>query len=590
MRFRRTTAAVVLGWVALGAPALAHAKLGNVAYQEAEVGVPLASFNETTFSGGPGGSNTVLMLREYMIVMGSHDSGVADGPLHVFDVSDPRAPVLEKRFTSEETAQLRELHAMPVAVIDGKDILVFPTVTGVQFFDFTDPLNPVALAALPLEGVAAGDYDNAAWMATWAWPYVYVGGTGNGIYVIDAHDPENPVALPRIEVGDAGGFRIGPVYAAGNYIIASGMDATPTEVAVLDAGDPEAPFLLAKGSAPAPMYSALVIGDRVYGSGEGGNYSFFKWSKDAVEPIGGALKLGSDKGGYCTYQDTFIFCGQSSEGFRKIDVSDETNFQQVLQANIDVDGADSDFATVLGNLVYLGNDHGSGAALFAHTMAPDTTPPKFLKAYPENGDLMQSLSSRITLFFSDEIDIDTMTADSIVVRPLGGAPVEGVFSHSSFNAVSFGAKAPLQADTTYEVVVLKDGLKDLAQNPIAEETVTRFSTGATIEEPVGGGGSSGAGGGGTSAGGASTGGSSAGTSMTSSGSGGAPVSSGGSSVTMAGTNNATPGSTPQDSGGCGCRLPGHTRHDTGWLLSALFALATVIRAGRRAPKRGTIRP
>jgi MYXO-CTERM domain-containing protein len=587
MHLRCCSAVVLLGFAALVAPTLAHAKLGNMAYQASDIGVPLVSFNEALFTGAPGGSNTVLMLREYMIVMGSHDSGVPDGPLHVFDVSNPKQPLLMKRFTSPETAELRELHAMPVAVIDGKDVLVFPTVTGLQFFDFTDPLNPVALGALALEGVNGGDYDNAAWMCSWAWPYVYVGGTGNGIYVVDATDPSAPSLVTRIETGEAGGFRIGPVYAAGNYIIASGMDATPTEVAVLDAGDPQNPFLLTKGSAPAPMYSSVVIGDRIYGSGEGGNYSFFKWSPDAVEPIGGALKLGSDKGGYCTFQDSFIFCGQSSEGFRKIDVSDETNFQQVSTAKVDIAGADSDFATVLGNIVYLGNDHGSGAAFFAHDMAPDATPPKFLKAYPQDGDLMQPLTSRITLFFSDEIDIDSMTAESIVVRPVDGQPLEGVFSHSSFNAVSFGAKATLLENTTYEVVVLKDGLKDLAQNPIGEETVTRFSTGDTIQMPMGGGGGSGMGGGaGTDSG-------SAGSAPAGGGSGnsGGDVSGAGTTMAQAGTNGATPsGTTPQESGGCGCSVPGESRARAGFALFGLAALLLGSRLGRRSLKRGTIRP
>jgi hypothetical protein len=82
------------GALALVWSGAAAAALGNLAYEANEVGVPLASFNEDTFTGPPGGSNTVLMLRDVMIVMGSHDSGVKDGPLHVFDVSNPRAPKL----------------------------------------------------------------------------------------------------------------------------------------------------------------------------------------------------------------------------------------------------------------------------------------------------------------------------------------------------------------------------------------------------------------------------------------------------------------------------------------------------------------
>jgi MYXO-CTERM domain-containing protein len=431
--------------------------------------------------------------------------------------------------------------------------------------------------------VNGGDYDNAAWMLSWAWPYVYVGGTGNGIYVVDAHDPMKPKLVTRIQTGELGGFRIGPVYAAGNYIVASGMDGVPTKMSVLDAGDPASPFLLATAQAPSPMYSSVVIGDRIYGTGEGGQYSFMKWTPTAIQVIGTKVKMGSDKGGYCTYQDAFIFCGQSSEGFRKIDVSDEKNFHEVETFDIPNEAtADTDFATVLGNLVYLGNDHGTGAALFAHQMAPDTNPPKLLKGYPENGDLHQPLGSRITLFFSDEIDLDSVKPENVIVRPVNGEAISGVFSHSSFNAVSFGAKESLKSNTTYEVVVVKGGLTDLAKNPIAEQSVLRFSTGDTIETPTNTGGS-----GGMSMGGSAG---SAGDAPSGAGMAGTTMSSGGSSSSSAGTANSSAGTgtsdvagsssagatatggsaaTPEDAGGCGCAVPGHEPSGRGlWLLGA----------------------
>lgn len=588
---------VSLGVLAFSFSVSASAQLGNFAFQQAELAKPLASFNETTFTGPPGGSNTVLMLRKYMVVMGSHDSGVPDGPLHIFDVQDPRKPKLLKRYTSPETAKLRELHAMPVAMLDGHDYLVMPTTTGVQFFDFTDPLNPAAAGNLVLEGVNGGDYDNAAWMLSWAWPYVYVGGTGNGIYIVDAHDPQKPKLVTRIQTGELGGFRIGPVYSAGNYIVASGMDGVPTKVSVLDAGDPKSPFLLASGQAPSPMYSSVVIGDRIYGTGEGGQYSFMKWSPDAVEVIGTKVKMGADKGGYCTYQDAFIFCGQSSEGFRKIDVSDEKNFHEVSLVDIPNEAtADTDFATVLGNLVYLGNDHGTGAALFAHQMAPDTTPPKLLGGYPQDGDLHQPLTTRVTLFFSDEIDLDSVTPEHVIVRAVNGTALDGVLSHSSFNAISFGAKADLEPNTTYEVVVVKDGLTDLAKNPIGEQTVLRFSTGATIDAPVGGGGTGGGGSAGSGSGGASAAG--AGGMPSTGGSsdnGGKPMSDAGTSATSGGSGGSTTeqpkgGSSPastDDSGGCGCSVPGRSTGTTAFGLALLGALLG--RARRRARERGAER-
>lgn len=589
---------VSLGVLAFSFSVSASAQLGNVAFQQAELSKPLASFNETTFTGPPGGSNTVLMLRKYMIVMGSNDSGVPNGPLHIFDVQDPRKPKLLKRYTSPATAKLRELHAMPVAVLDGHDYLVMPTTTGVQFFDFTDPMNPSDAGNLVLEGVNGGDYDNAAWMLSWAWPYVYVGGTGNGIYIVDAHDPQKPKLVTRIQTGELGGFRIGPVYSAGNYIVATGMDGVPTKVSVLDAGDPKAPFLLANGQAPSPMYSAVVIGDHIYGTGEGGQYSFMKWSPDAIEVIGTKVKMGADKGGYCTYQDSFIFCGQSSEGFRKIDVSDEKNFHEVALVDIpDEATADTDFATVLGNLVYLGNDHGTGAALFAHQMAPDTNPPKLLAGYPHDGDLHQPLTTRITLFFSDEIDLDSVTPEHVIVRPVNGTAIDGVLSHSSFNAVSFGAKADLKPDTTYEVVVVQGGLTDLAKNPIAEQTVLRFSTGGTLDAPIGVGGSGGGDmGGSAGSGGMSTAGAGGMPGMGGSGdSAGKPTSDAGTSANSAGTGGSvTPqpaagsgNSTDGDSGGCGCSVPGRNTGEAAFGLALAGAFLGAAR--RRARERGARR-
>jgi len=136
------------------APSVAHAALGNLTYTPQELDLPVSYFNATTFVTGPGGSNTALMLRDNLIVMGSNDSGAPPGALHVFDVKDPRNPKLLKTvFGTPETAKLRELHAMPVALLNGKDYLVFPTTGGLQFFDFTDPMNPTPSGSIALAGV-----------------------------------------------------------------------------------------------------------------------------------------------------------------------------------------------------------------------------------------------------------------------------------------------------------------------------------------------------------------------------------------------------------------------------------------------------
>lgn len=592
---------------ALGLPKIAvAASLGNLTYTQDELEKPVSFFGgdgANKFPSGPNGSNTVLMLHGYMVVMGSYDSGKPPGSFHVYDITDPRKPVHKHTFDgTPETANIRELHAMPIAKIDGKDFLVVPTTTGLQFFDFTDPLAPKASGSLKLTGVNAGDYDNAAWMVSWAWPYVYVGGTGNGVYIVDATNPAAPVELKRITSPEVGNFRVGPVYAAGNYLIAAQMDQATTHFSVLDVGDPKKPFLLSTGQTADSLYSALVIGDHIYGAGTNGSYAFLKWNIDSVSVVKRTTS-GTDRGGYCGYTDGFVLCGQSSEGYKKFDARDDANINEAGHGtDPEAEGGDFDFATPLGNLVYLGNDHGSGAALIPHSMAADTVPPKVLNVYPAEGDVKQPLTSRMTAYFSDDIDLDSVNEKNLIVRKNGDCtPLAGVFSKSSFNAISFGAKQPLLANSTYIVIVPAGGLRDLAGNAVQVGRVSHFSTGTTAEAVVacpsdgdvtspggqggtGAGGAAGAGAGGT----AGMGGSAAGTPATggagaagaagmagampagTGGSGGAPT-----VIPAGGT--AAVAFTPADPAGCGCTVPGQPRFGAAGLFAAGIAGLAVLR-------------
>jgi hypothetical protein len=458
--------------------------LGNLTYTTAELEKPIANFGGTRayrFPSGPAGSNTALMLRDVFIVMGSNDSGKPPGTFHFYDLKDPRKPrLLSSLGGTRETSDLRELHAMPVAMIGGRDITVFPTTSGIRFFDFTDPMRPAPVGSLTLPGVNGGDYDNAAWMLSWAWPYVYVGGTGNGLFIVDATDPSRPSLVKRVTTGELGNFRIGPTYAAGNQVVVLNMDQSPTHISVLEVGTPTRPFLLTTGSTPINLYSALVIGDRIYGPGTNGDYAFMSWSPTRIAMVA-ARRSGSDRGGYCTYQSGFVICGQSSEGYKKWAVQDEARITQVgYGTDPNAPGGDFDFATVLGNLVYLGNDHGTGSALIPHQTAPDTSPPAVLRIFPEDREVRQPLSTRVTVFFTEDIDLGTVNPSNIIVRKIGGTAIDGVFSKSSFNAISFGARAPLEADTTYEVVIRAGGIEDLVGNALTTGFVSRFSTGATV--------------------------------------------------------------------------------------------------------------
>src|SRR5262245_52871319 len=85
-----TMASAFLG--ALSVPTLAKAQLGNLTYTQQEVNTSVSLFNAANMPGGPEGSNTVLLVKGYLIVMGSLDSGKPPGLFHIFDVKDPRNP------------------------------------------------------------------------------------------------------------------------------------------------------------------------------------------------------------------------------------------------------------------------------------------------------------------------------------------------------------------------------------------------------------------------------------------------------------------------------------------------------------------
>lgn len=617
--------------VTIISPAFVYATgLGNLTYTAAELEKPIANFGATgsgKFPAGPPGSNTVLMLRDVLLVPGSNDSGKPPLSFNVFDVKDPRNPKLLKSMTTgPELASGRELHAIPVAMVNGKDYLAFPTQTGVMFWDFTDPMNPTAVGTLALGGVNGGDYDNAAWMLSWVYPYLYAGGTGNGVYIVDATDPAHATLVTKVATGSLGNFRIGPTYGAGNYLVVAQMDQATSSVSVLDVGNPAKPFLLATGKTSVSLYSAVVIGDQIYGAGTKGDYAFMKWSPTAVTMMA-QTKSGSDRGGYCTYQSGFAICGQSSEGYKKWDLHDMASVTQVGHGTDPQGvGGDFDFATIIGNLVYLGNDHGTGAALIPHTMAPDSTAPEVVKVFPNDGDTKQPTTSRVTVFFSEDIDLGTVNSTNIFVRKMGGTALDGSFSKSSFNAISFGPKAALEANATYEVVIPAGGLKDLVGNIIATAAMARFSTGATVTAGGGAGGntivgSGGAGvgaggrgaggmsstgsGGGTPTGGmmASTGGTASGGSAATGGtvgssSGGATViSTGGTSGGVASSGGSSPvtgtggtsvsssgGAAPMAAGGnagCACNVPG----GTGSMGVLSFIAVALVLGGRRARTR-----
>ncbi|HXF60002.1 MAG TPA: Ig-like domain-containing protein, partial [Caldilineaceae bacterium] len=186
-------------------------------------------------------------------------------------------------------------------------------------------------------------------------------------------------------------------------------------------------------------------------------------------PMGG-------RGGYLTIQDHFAHVGASSH-YVKIDLSDEREFRLAGTASSGLVERDEDFAVALGNLVILSDDHYNGSFIFAHQAEPDTTGPQVNMVVPADGAGHQSRASRIGLTFTDRIDLRTVNAETLIVRPIGREEaLPGRYS-SQTGIVNFAPDHPLEPDTTYEIIVPAGGIRDVAGNGTPVAFRSTFSTG-----------------------------------------------------------------------------------------------------------------
>ncbi|MCH8040993.1 MAG: tandem-95 repeat protein [Nitrospinae bacterium] len=440
--------------------------LGNLSYSSFEVFTPISIINS------PLGHGNVAMVNGYLMVIYSSDGGgnSGNGGIEFWDVSDPRNPVLAVWYDNADTHGLREPHGFGFSNSYPKEYLVTQAVEGIQFWDVTDPLNISLVNYLDLPGISQGDY-SGAWWVFWQAPYVYVAGVGSGLYVVDATDPVNPVLLNQIPTSQMG---LGPnqVFAVGNLLVLTqGGGGT---YATMDISDPGNPTLI-QVFGGKNGYSHIFAAGKILSSGGNGHppkLYVHDVTHEGVISFDGEVGSGLGNGGYGSYQDGFFHSGFSSK-YAKFDISTLT---QLGTGSSGLPGRDEDFGQVLGNLVFLGDDHGQGSALIVHQSQPDTNGPEVHWANPKDGAINMSLTSRVGLSMSDNIDIESVNASTFTVRPLGGNPLTGKYS-VQMGLVNFTPDSPLQPDTVYEIVV--SGMKDWVGNSGGIFT-SQFSTGASL--------------------------------------------------------------------------------------------------------------
>ncbi len=474
-------------------PRRRHAILAGVALAVAALpayaqtpgpGVPAVTFPSsqlflqigTIFEAGGGGHHGLAVMHNGYLVVPSEPVG-SDGAFAFYDVSNPYSPALVNRVTHPNIGE-----AQTIGFSNGYPGLYAVTnaTNGIQFWDWTDVTNPVLVSELVLPGTQPSEYLFPSWWLFWQAPYVYVGAALNGLFIVDATDPADPVIVNHLPLSQIGNFRMAPAIAVGNLLVIGGLDVPG--LAVLDISDPALPdpqSALRSIDFARGIYSVIVNGDKIYAATVPPNPSLAVWDirdptrldfLDAVSII--------DRGGYLTYQDGFVHVGASMQGFYKIDARNPAALTVAGHGDaFGVPSADTDFVSVIGNFVVVGDDDGTGTRIFPHQELPDTTPPRVNMVNPKTNAVAQAATTRVGLTFTDQIDLRSVTPETFVVRPVGGAGLPGKYS-GQLGVVNFWPDQPLVLDVTYEVEVPAGGIRDLAGNAIDQTFTSRFSTGA----------------------------------------------------------------------------------------------------------------
>ncbi|GAA4651214.1 hypothetical protein GCM10023116_34970 [Kistimonas scapharcae] len=465
--------------------------LGNLSYNASELFKPVSWINRD--NGIPStypfrkafGTNVGIMHNGYFLTLFAPDSGWGPGGFLLYDVSDPRNIKLVKRIyePNGRTSEFREAHAIGATNLNGRRYITIQTTSGIEFWDFTDIDNIQQVSKLSLPGVNAGDYTSVAWQLWWQAPYVYVAVANQGIYIVDATDPATPRIADRggnrpnpVPPAELGGFRVGPIFTMGNQLVISSMDQQDG-FASLDISDPLNPLLLDKTPDLSQTYYATCFdGEKVVASVRGSGARMVTYNLD--DPARFVLENNSlviDEQLYCSMQDDYVFQG-TEESVHKVDISNTGAYRDVGSGSLNVSNADHGQVFPFGNLVFIGNDHGTGNAFMVHDLDPDTTAPVIRQVSPRHQADNHAITSRIGIGFSDSIDLETVNSDTFIVQTLDGTPVNGRYS-AQLGIVNFAPEQALAPNTTYEVIIPAGGIRDYAGNAVEQTFRSTFTTG-----------------------------------------------------------------------------------------------------------------
>ncbi len=269
------------------------------------------------------------------------------------------------------------------------------------------------------------------------------------------------------------------VVRVGNYVFYAPQTG---DISVFDFGNPEDIKFLGSfgGDIPHEQYSTGIQLWRnylVFMSGNEGPDALVGFDISDPTNVKKGFSLHSDQatlGRYMIFQDEFGFSGRFDRGvkfnFETMEIEQEffpPSSDETLQF------IDNQWMPIGHILVASGDDKTS---IFAHQEGLDTKPPTVGHHFPKSGAINQPVTSTIGFVINETLNDLTLNDQTIQVSPLGGTPIKGDVTTTSYQVINYAPKEKLLPNTTYEVKFVEGGIKDAVGNGM-EEYIFYFTTG-----------------------------------------------------------------------------------------------------------------
>jgi len=400
--------------------------------------------------------------------------------MQVWDISTPEAPVEIK---NARTAVQSSMHTATV-------LLPHHRITG-RGSNSMNVQNPLSLRKEAPPGFSPIDNGTRGLSLL---PYQYTG--GNTVEISDARTGNKLSTIRHGFEGAATPF--------GNLLIIAGIRDQARGFATYDISDPANPVLLDLIGPNDPVWE-----DR------NPSYEYFFWKHYLVLPnvqgvqdcafvdfsnprdLRHVLHMQSTgsyselpgRPRYAQFQDNKMFLGSG--------IYDMTPLDSGLPPTLlRVDDHNGEYMLPLGNLFVSAENSDQGSItglagspyrmkILTHQLEPDTSRPTVVYHNPSPGAVNQHVKSRIAVMIHETLDYATITSSTFRVFPLSGGPdVTGTLNWHDKDILTFTPHTDLAPGTTYRVLVVDRGIKDVSGNGIMEKSFDFTTAGGSAPAVV----------------------------------------------------------------------------------------------------------